>query len=85
MPSVVWEVTELDPGQSFTWRSKSPGVMTVGTHLVRETASNGTAVTLGIHQSGSLTWLIGLLVGSRVRRYVQMEADGLKRHSEARL
>jgi uncharacterized protein YndB with AHSA1/START domain len=83
MPALVWEVTELEPGHSFAWRSSSPGVTTVGTHVVRPTGPNRVTVTLGVHQSGPLAALVGLLTGARTRRYVRMEADGLKQRCEA--
>ena len=48
------------------------------------TAGNRTApVTLGIHQSGPLAPIVALLAGGRTKRYVQMEADGLKTRCEA--
>src|ERR1022692_3641959 len=37
MPSLVWEVSEFEPTTSFTWRSTSPGVTTVGSHVVTAT------------------------------------------------
>ena len=83
MPALTWEVTEFDPGKSFAWRSSSPGITTLGTHLVQSTAGNRTAVTLGIHQSGPLAPTVALLSGGRTKRYVQMEADGLKTRCES--
>ena len=83
MPALIWEVTEFDPGKSFSWRSSSPGITTLGTHHVRPTAGNRTTVTLGIHQSGPLAAAVALLTAGRTKRYVQMEADGLTRRCEA--
>jgi len=82
MPSTVWDVTDLDTGASFAWRSASPGVATVATHLVEETAKDTVTVTLGIDQSGPIAPIVGLLTGSRSKRYVQMEAEGLKQRAE---
>jgi hypothetical protein len=39
-------------------------------------------VTFGIRQSGALAPMIALLTAARTKRYVQMEADGLKRRAE---
>lgn len=83
MPSLVWEVSELEPGVSFSWRSVSPGITTVGTHAIHRTSDAGVTVTLGLHQSGALAPIIGLFTAARSRRYVQMEADGLKKISES--
>ena len=84
MPTLVWKVTELDPGQSFSWQSDSTGVTTVGSHVVKATANNRVTVTLGIHQPGPLAPVIGLLTSKIIRRYVKMEAEGLKQRCETR-
>lgn len=83
LPTLVWEVTEFEPGASFTWRGASRGVATIGTHSVRATAASRVAVTLGIRESGPLAPVTGLLLPGLIRRYVQMEADGLKHRCEA--
>jgi uncharacterized protein YndB with AHSA1/START domain len=83
LAALVWEVTELETGRSFAWRSSSPGVTTLATHVVRPTGPNRVTVTLAVHQSGPFAALIGLLIGAKARRYVRMEADGLKQRCEA--
>jgi len=83
MSSLVWEVSGYEPRASFTWRNTSPGVTTVGTHVITERGGDRVTVTLGIQQSGVLARVIGLLTGARTKRYVQMEADGLKKRAEA--
>jgi uncharacterized protein YndB with AHSA1/START domain len=82
IPALVWEITEIEPGESFTWRASSAGVRAVGTHQLRVIAANRVAVTLGIRESGPLAPVIGLLTSGRSRRYVQTEATGLKQHCE---
>ena len=84
MPALTWTVTELADGQSFDWQTSSTGVRTVGTHTVTASGDGHSALTLGLRQSGPLAGLIGALTGSRTRRYVQMEADGLKQAAESR-
>ena len=78
-----WVVTEVEPGRSFTWESKAPGVTSIGVHRVEPTAAGGSTVTLSLDQTGPLAWLVGL-VGSRlIDRYVGFEAEGLKSRAEA--
>jgi uncharacterized membrane protein len=77
MPPLTWEITEFDPGRSFSWQSTSPGITTVGTHRLEPLPNGGTAVTLAIHGSGGLAPIGGLLMAGRIRRYVTMEALGL--------
>lgn len=80
LPAAVWEVTELEPGRSFTWTSRSPGLKTTAVHALAD-HEGGTKVTLGIEQSGPLAFL-ALPFASLTRRYVAMEAAGLKRRAE---
>jgi uncharacterized protein YndB with AHSA1/START domain len=82
MAAMTWRVTAFEPGRSFEWEAVNPGILTIGTHELRETTS-GTEVTLGIKHSGFLAPLIGRLTAGRTRRYVGMEAAGLKHLSEA--
>jgi Polyketide cyclase / dehydrase and lipid transport len=80
----VWEVTELSEGRSFVWRASQPGVTTVGTHEVRASGPNRSELILGLNQSGPLAFLVTLLVGTRARHYVELEAAGLKKGAESR-
>jgi uncharacterized protein YndB with AHSA1/START domain len=81
-PPTVWRVTELEPGQSFAWTASGPGVTTVGGHRITP-RGNGVEVTLSIRQTGPLAWVFGLLASGLTKRYVQTEANGLKRRSES--
>ena len=78
-----WEVTELDAGSRFTWASRQPGVRLVGRHVVSADGSGSTTLTLTIEQTGFLSPLITLLLGRKVRRYVDLEAEALKVAAEA--
>jgi uncharacterized protein YndB with AHSA1/START domain len=82
-PALTWTVTELDAGRAFTWEASSPVVTTVGTHAVSAAGDQLSTLTLGLQQSGVLAWLVGALTGARTRRFVQLEADGLKRAAES--
>lgn len=74
---VVMEVTAVDPGRSFTWVSRSPGITTTAVHDAAETGPSTCEVTLTFEMVGPLGSVTGLLFGALIRRYVQMEADGL--------
>lgn len=78
----VWRVTELTEGREFTWVSQTPGVRTRGEHRLLPLPDGRTRVELVIAQSGPLAGLIGWLYGDLLRRYLRLEADGLKRRSE---
>jgi uncharacterized membrane protein len=77
----VWTVTQFDEGTSFVWESHAPGVVSRGTHLL-EPDGDSTRLTLTIDQSGVLAWPIGLLAGGTVRRYLTLEAQGVRSRSE---
>ena len=77
-----FEVTVVEPGRRFEWVSKAPGVTSVGDHIVDPRPGGGSRATLVLRQTGLATPVIKLLFGGLIRRYVEMEAAGLKRRSE---
>ncbi|GEK01673.1 SRPBCC family protein [Streptomyces sp. ATE26] len=81
MPVLRWRITEWTPGRSFTWQSTSAGVTTTATHAVAP-ADGGSALTLGVGQTGFLAPLVGLLTGRQTRRYVEIEAMSTKSRAE---
>ena len=82
LPRAVWQVTELEPGRSFTWASRGPGIRTVAAHRLAVNVSGGTDVTLSLRSSGPAAWLLGWWLGKISRLYVRYEAEGLKRRCE---
>ena len=81
LPATVWTVSDLVEGEQFTWTADSPGVRTRFSHRVVG-RDDGSQATLWIDQGGVLGSVVGLLYGGLTRRYLQMEAAGLKRRSE---
>ncbi|MDP9366315.1 MAG: SRPBCC family protein [Chloroflexota bacterium] len=82
-PVAVWTVSALDPGRFFEWRSPAPGLLSVAGHRVDDAGDRASRATLSITWSGPLAPVVRLLVGSLSRRYVETEAQGLKRRCEA--
>jgi len=78
----VWKVTEIEPERCFEWRSVLPGLTSIGEHRIEPVGADRARVTLSIEWSGLLAPVINLLYGSLSRRYVETEAEGLKRRSE---
>jgi uncharacterized protein YndB with AHSA1/START domain len=83
-PQLVWVVTEVDPGASWTWRQRSPGATTFASHEVVPLAGGRTLVRQRIDQRGLAGVLVGRLTRRRTRRYLELEAQGLKRRCEQR-
>jgi carbon monoxide dehydrogenase subunit G len=78
-----WEVSELVDGTTFTWANHQPGVHTVGRHHVTPEDGGTSRLTLVLEQSGWLAGVVALLLGRKVREYVDLEAQALKDAAEA--
>ena len=77
-----FEVTALEEGRGFNWQMRAAGVTAIGRHWI-EPAAGGCRVTLGVVYGGALGWLIARTYADLTRRYLAMEAEGLKRRSES--
>ncbi len=83
MGALVWQVSELRDGESYVWENRSPGVRTVAFHRLATEPDGGTRITIGLVQSGWLAGVVAALTGKRTRRYLELEAAGLKAASES--
>ncbi len=84
LPPTEYVVTELSPGQSFTWVAKSPGVRTIARHDVESLPRGRTRVRLAVEQAGPLGKVMGrLFFKGLTDRYLAAEAAGLKARSES--
>lgn len=77
----TWEVIQIDPGRSFTWVTRSPGMVASGRHRVEPTAK-GSRATLSVAYGGLLAGLVAKVLGGITDRYLMFEAAGLKQRSE---
>ncbi|MBV8965847.1 MAG: SRPBCC family protein [Mycobacteriaceae bacterium] len=84
MPKLVWEVTELVPGTSWTWAQRSPGGSTMARHDVVATTDHQSLVLQHLDQQGPVGAVLGRLMHSITKRYLELEAQGLKKRSEQR-
>ena len=82
LPELVWTVTALQPGRSFTWQAQSAGVKTAGDHEVAAPGGGRVRLIVSIRQTGPLAALVGLLTARQTRRYLSLEAAGFKRCCE---
>jgi uncharacterized membrane protein len=83
LPPTVWQVTSFVEGSRFTWVTTSPGVRTEGDHVV-DPAGAGSRLTLSLRFCGLLGPLARLIYGNLTRRYMSLEAQGLKARCESR-
>lgn len=82
MSKLVWKVTELAPGRSWTWVQRSPGVRVTARHDVIAQPGGRTLVRQQLDQRGALGALVGRLMAKKTKRFLRLEAQGLKARSE---
>ena len=82
MSKLVWDVTEIDPGSSWTWVQRSPGVLVSARHDVSAQSGGRTLVRQQLDQRGVLGALVGRLMAKKTKRFLELEAQGLKARSE---
>ena len=82
MPKLIWTVTELDPGRSWTWVQTAPGAVTSAHHEVVGQPDGRTLVRQQLVQRGVLGTLVARLMIKKTKRFLQLEAQGLKNRCE---
>ena len=82
MSKLVWKVTAIDPGSSWTWMQRSPGVLVSARHFVIGQPGGSTLVRQQLDQRGALGALVGRLMVKKTKRFLELEAQGLKARSE---
>jgi uncharacterized membrane protein len=82
LPKLVWEVTEVVPGVSWTWRQRSRGGTAFASHEVVPQGPDHTLVRQRIEQRGPVGAAVGVLMRHLTKRYLDLEAQGLKARSE---
>jgi hypothetical protein len=78
----VFDITIWDPPRSFEWVTRSAGVRAVARHSA-EPIAGGARAHLSVQFDGVLAPLVAWFAGNLTDRYLEMEAAGLKRRSEA--
>ena len=82
MQKLVWRATEIDPGSSWTWVQRSPGVLVTARHDVTAQPDGRTLVRQQLDQRGVLGAIVGRLMVKKTKRFLELEAQGLKARSE---
>lgn len=82
MRPMVWQVTECTPGESFVWSTRTAGTTLVAGHRLSPGSGDTTTAHLTLTHTGLLAPALDLLVGSRIKRYLALEADGIRRYCE---
>lgn len=88
LPKLVWEVTDVREGtegperSSWTWEQRSPGGRAIACHEVIAQLGGRTLVRQRLDQQGPIGALIGRVMHATTKRYLDLEAKGLKARSE---
>ncbi|OBG28826.1 SRPBCC family protein [Mycobacterium sp. 852002-51057_SCH5723018] len=82
LPTLVWQVTDLEPGVSWSWAQRSAGGSTRAHHTLSPLSEGGTLVRQTLDPRGPIGAIVGRLMRGTTRRYLAMEAQGLKARSE---
>jgi len=79
MKPAVWTVTDVQPGRSFAWGFTTAGVTMDADHIISASTTSGLIrVELICTLDGVLAGVLWGLMGKKIRKYVDMEANGLK-------
>jgi uncharacterized protein YndB with AHSA1/START domain len=82
LPTLTYTVTAVEAGRSFTWEAGSGVSRGVGEHVLTPRVDGGCTATLRLTQRGPGARLVGVVLDRITRRYLRMEAEGLKARSE---
>lgn len=82
LSKLVWRVTDIDPGLSWTWVQRAPGAFASARHDVIAQPDGRTLVRQQLDQRGVLGSLVARLMVNKTKRFLQLEAEGLKSRSE---
>jgi hypothetical protein len=83
IPRAIWCVTKFRPPEGFTWESHAHGAHTVGKHWIKiDNDGIHCVVVLTLEQTGLVAAVMRPFMIKRVRAYLDMEAEGLKKRCE---
>lgn len=83
LPEGTWEITVWDAPSYFEWTQKEGGTTIVAGHRVEALGPARARLTLTINMRGLLIPIIGRFYGDLTNRYMDLEAEGMKRGAES--
>jgi uncharacterized membrane protein len=78
----TWDVTVWDAPSYFEWTQKTSGISSVAGHRVEALGEGRSRVTLTLDMRGPLILIVSLFYKGLTNRYMNLEAEGMKRASE---
>ena len=83
LPEGTWDITVWDAPSYFEWTQKTGGVTSVAGHRVDALGDGRARLTLTLDMRGLLIPVIGLFYRDLTNRYMNLEAEGMKRAAES--
>ena len=83
LPEGIWEITVWDAPSYFEYRQKSGGVTTVAGHRVDALEEGRSRLSLTLDMRGLLVAVVGVFYKDLTNRYMNLEAQGMKRAAES--
>ena len=82
LPEGTWDITVWDAPSYFEWTQKTSGITSVAGHRVEALGEGRSRLTLTLDMRGFLTPVIALFWKGLTNRYMNLEAEGMKRAAE---
>jgi uncharacterized membrane protein len=82
LPEGTWDVTVWDAPAYFEWTQKESGITNVAGHRVEVLGPDRSRLTLTLDMRGLLVPIFGRLYRGLTNRYMNLEAEGMKRAAE---
>jgi uncharacterized membrane protein len=83
LPEGTWDITVWDAPSYFEWTQKSTGTTTVAGHRVEALGESRARLTLTLDMRGLLIPIMALFYKDLTNRYINLEAEGIKRAAES--
>ena len=82
LPEGTWEITVWDAPSYFEWTQKTSGITSVAGHRVEALGAGRARLTLTLDMRGLLVPVMALFYKGLTNRYMNLEAEGMKRAVE---
>ena len=83
LPEGTWQITAWDAPSYFAWTQRTGGVTSVAGHRVAALGDGRSRLTLTLEMRGLLIPIIGLFYRDLTNRYMDLEAEGMRRAAES--
>jgi uncharacterized membrane protein len=78
----IWDITVWNAPSYFEWTQKTAGITSVAGHRVEALGEGRARLTLSLVMRGFLIPVIALFYKGLTNRYMNLEAEGMKRAAE---